>query len=101
MPGLCGVRRLHDEKRLCAAIITTKPNAFFAGYHDRQVCTLEDDELDAWMTASGPEEALRLLQPPDVDAWEVVPVDDRIFGRGRPELEDLVPIGEPERWEGH
>lgn len=95
MPGLVGERTLKGEPRLCGAIITTEPNALFSRYHPRQVCSLEADQLDAWMTADG-EAAMELLQAAPDDAWEAVPVDDRIFGKGRRELEDLVPVGEPE-----
>lgn len=95
MPGLVAPRRFDDEERLCGAIITTDPSGFFGRYHDRQVCSLEPDRLDAWM-AAGPDEALDLLAAAPDDAWEAVPVDGRIFGKGRREMEDLVPIGEPE-----
>lgn len=95
MPGLCRERTLHERPTLCAAIVTTEPNPFFARYHARQVCELEDDAHDAWMSA-GPDEALDLVRAPPAEAWEAVPVDARIFGKGRRELEDLVPVGEPE-----
>lgn len=95
MPGLVAPRNAGGEERLCGAIITTMPNAFFSRYHARQVCALEPDRLDDWM-AAGPDEAMRIIGAPPEDAWEAVPVDDRIFAKGRRELEDLVPIGEPE-----
>lgn len=95
MPGLVGERNLKGESRLCGAIITTEPNALFERYHARQVCSLETDQLDAWMSADGTA-AMKLLRAAPDDAWEAVPVDDRIFGKGRRELDDLVPIGEPE-----
>ncbi|MGB0652638.1 MAG: SOS response-associated peptidase [Thermoplasmatota archaeon] len=95
MPGLVGLRNLKGEERLCGAIITTNPNALFARYHPRQVCSLEPDERDAWMSASFGK-AMDLLRPAPDDAWEAVPIDDRIFAKGRREMEDLVPIGEPE-----
>jgi putative SOS response-associated peptidase YedK len=100
MPGLCGERGADGEKRLCAAIVTTKPNRFFGEYHDRQVCTLRRDELDAWMTTTDQTKALRLLHPPADDEWETVPVDDRIFRPGRVEMEHLVETGAPMRWTG-
>ncbi len=78
--------------------MTTEPNAFFGHYHDRQVCTLTPDEADLWMAGGDPEDMMALLHAPAVDEWEAVPIDSRIFGSGRRELEDLVPIGEPERW---
>jgi putative SOS response-associated peptidase YedK len=99
MPGLCAPRKLDSDgqARLCCAIVTTTPNKFFGQFHDRQVCALEPKEADAWMAATKPEAALALLRPPAEDAWEAVPVDDRIFQHGRREMEDLVPIGDPIR----
>jgi putative SOS response-associated peptidase YedK len=88
------------EKRLCAAIITTEPNAFFGRYHNRQVCTLSGKEPKAWLGLDEQAKAKRLLHPPKDDAWEAVPVDGRIFKQGRIEIEDLVPVGEPIRWDG-
>lgn len=98
MPGLVGPRNLHGEDRLCGAIITTDPNQFFAQYHNRQVCSLEQGEMDAWMQAD-PDKAPGLLHATPNDTWEAVPVDARIFGKGRREMEDLVAMGDPERWE--
>lgn len=98
MPGLWGERKMSGELRICAAIITTAPNTFFKGFHDRQVCALEPDEMGKWMEAEDAEKARRLLHAPPHDAWEAVPVDDRIFKHGRIETEDLVPVGEPLRW---
>jgi putative SOS response-associated peptidase YedK len=98
MPGLAGERVLHGEKRLCAAIVTTTPNPFFGQFHDRQVCTLEPEEIDLWMAETNQEAARKLLHAPPPDAWEAVPVDDRIFKHGRREIEDLVPIASPVRW---
>jgi len=97
MPGLVAPRDVQGEKRLCGAIVTTQPNRFFGRYHDRQVCSLEPDRLDDWMAADA-DEAMDLLGPAPDDAWEAVPIDDRIFGKGRREMEDLVPVGEPEAW---
>ncbi len=98
MPGLCATRKVKGEPRLCAAIITTTPNRFFSQYHNRQVCAVTPDEADAWMDESDPDALMRLLHAPKSEAWEAVPVDDAIFGRGRREMEHLVEIGEPERW---
>lgn len=97
MPGILGMRNFEGVSRACAAIVTTEPSQFFGQYHGRQVCVLEPDERDAWMEADA-ESAMPLLRAPGDDVWEAVPVDDRIFAKGRRELEDLVPIGEPERW---
>ncbi len=97
MPGLVAPRNVKGETRLCGAIITTEPNALFGQYHSRQVCSLEANELDSWMAADS-EGALDLLRPAPDDALEAVPVDDRIFAKGRREVEDLVPIGEPITW---
>lgn len=99
MPGLVGERNIKGEKTLCATIVTTEPNAFFGQYHNRQVCALEADERDAWMAADGADEAMKLLHAPPDDAWEAVPVDNRIFQPGRIETEDLIPLGEPVRHE--
>jgi putative SOS response-associated peptidase YedK len=99
MPGLVGERGAKGEKRLCAAIITTEPNRFFKQFHDRMVCTLSGDELGAWMDATDPAEAMKLLHAPRDDEWEAVPVDDRIFGHGIREITDLVPIAAPIRWQ--
>lgn len=98
MPGLVGERNMDGEKRLCGVIITTAPDDFFAQYHDRQVCALDAEGADAWMAARDVDDCIALLAPPPNDAWEAVPVDDRIFAKGRREMEDLVPVGEPERW---
>lgn len=95
MPGLVAERTLKDRKTLCGAIITSEPNALFGRYHARQVCSLEADQLDAWMDADA-DTAMDLLAPADDAALEAVPVDSRIFGSGRREMEDLVPIGESE-----
>lgn len=95
MPGLVAPRSIKEEERFCGAIITTQPNALFGRYHQRQVCSLEPKQLDAWMAADV-EGAMVLLGPAPDDAWEAVPIDDRIYGKGIRELEDLVPIGEPE-----
>lgn len=98
MPGLVGLRSLHGEDRLCGAIITTEPNRLFGQFHNRQVCSLESEDLDAWMTAD-PEEATSLLAAAPDHGWEAVPIDERIFGKGRREMEDLIPTGEPIRWQ--
>lgn len=98
MPGLWAERGVRGEKRICAAIVTTRPNEFFARFHDRTVCTLARDEFEAWMTEADPTRATRRLHAPENDEWEAVPVDDRIFAHGRREMEDLVPIGEPVKW---
>lgn len=98
MPGLCSERGMGGERRLCAAIVTTKPNAFFGQFHDRQVCVLDRDEMDEWMTTKDPQKALGLLHPPANDEWEAVPVDDRIFKHGRVETEHLVETGPAQRW---
>lgn len=98
MPGLSAERGVKGEKRLCAAIVTTTPNKLFSKFHDRQVCTLTADEMDAWITETDPARAVKLLHPAADDEWEAVPVDDRIFGSGRREMEDLVPVAEPIRW---
>jgi putative SOS response-associated peptidase YedK len=98
MPGLAGERNIKGEKRLCAAIITTEPNKFFGQFHNRQVCALATKELDAWMSAEEPAEAMQLLHPPAEKDWEAVPVEDRIFKHGRIEMDDLVPTGPPVRW---
>ncbi len=99
MPGLVGARNVKGEERLCGAIITTEPNALFGQYHSRQVCSLESANLDAWMKADA-DTAMELLRPAPDDAWEAVPIDNRIFAKGRRELDDLVPVGEPVRWQG-
>lgn len=98
MPGLSAKRNLQGEQRLCAAIVTARPNEFFARFHDRQVCTLAPDEFDAWMSETEPARAVKLLHAPPNDEWEGVPIDDRIFAHGRREMEDLIPLGEPVRW---
>ena len=99
MPGLSGERMAKDEKRLCAAIVTTEPNSFFGQFHNRQVCTLTKKEADEWMTATDPKTLVGLLHPPKDDEWEAVPVDEAIFGKGRREMEHLKPVGEPLRWQ--
>lgn len=95
MPGLVAPRKIQDNEGLCGAIVTTEPNALFSRYHPRQVCSLEPDQLDDWMEADRLS-ALKMLGPAPDDAWEAVPIDDCIYGKGIRELEDLVPIGEPE-----
>jgi len=100
MPGLSGERGAAADKKLCAAIVTTKPNAFFGQFHDRQVCTLGPDEMDAWMEAPTTEAAMKLLHAPKDEEWEAVPIDDKLFGHGRRELEHLVETGPPVRWTG-
>jgi putative SOS response-associated peptidase YedK len=97
MPGLCGERTVKGEKVVCAAIVTTDPNPFFKRFHNRQVCSLAPEEVDAWMSQGDPDSLIKLLHPPADGEWEAVPVDDRIFKPGRIELEDLVPVGEPVR----
>lgn len=97
MPGLAALRNMEGEARLCCAIVTTTPNAFFGQFHDRQVCVLSDREADAWMAAMDQKTALALIHHPAEHEWEAVPIDDRIFKHGRRELEDLVPIGKPIR----
>lgn len=97
MPGLWADRKVKGESRPCAAIVTTRPNAFFANFHDRQVCSLAPERFDAWMSEKEPDRALKLLKPPGEDEWEAVPVDDRVFQHGRIEMEDLVEVGPPVR----
>lgn len=99
MPGLCAPRKMGPEARLCAAIVTTAPNKFFKKFHDRQVCVLYDDELDRWMDEHDQAKAMKLLHAPDESEWEAVPVDRAIFATGRRELEHLVPVGKPIRWD--
>ncbi|MHB8633106.1 MAG: SOS response-associated peptidase [Thermoplasmatota archaeon] len=98
MPGLCAPRNLDGEARLCCAIVTTTPNAFFARFHDRQVCTLDRAEADRWMAARDAGTARALLHAPALEEWEAVPVDDAIFQPGRRELEHLRPVADPLRW---
>lgn len=101
MPGLCAPRNMEGEARLCCAIVTTEPNKFFGKYHARQVCVLPTTkEMDAWMSATDPDAAAKLLHTAADDEWEAQVVDGRIFKPGRREMEDLVPIGTPLRWEG-
>lgn len=103
MPGLCAPRKTDPasgEARLCCAIVTTAPNAFFGQYHDRQVCEVTRAEADQWMTGQPKEDAMRLLHAPRLEDWEAVPVDDQIFKPGRREDEHLQPIGDPLRWTG-
>lgn len=97
MPGLCQVRSVKGEERLCAAIVTTEPEPFFRRFHNRQVATLAGEECDAWMDADA-QTAVDLLHPPAPDEWETVPVDRRIFAPGRREMHDLVETGPPLRW---
>ena len=96
MPGLTATRNMEGGPRRCFAIVTTQPNAFFGQFHDRQVCVLDGDGMQQWLSA-GSQEAMGLLRAPDVEEWEAVPVDGRIFQPGRRELEDLVPVAEPLR----
>ena len=98
MPGLSAERNAKGEKRLCAAIVTTAPNRFFGQFHDRQVCTLAGNELDAWMTTTDASAAVKLLHAPEDDEWEAVPVADSIFRHGRVEMEHLVETAAPMRW---
>jgi putative SOS response-associated peptidase YedK len=97
MPGLAAERGVQGESRLCCAIVTTQPNAFFGRFHDRQVCALRANEMDQWLAGGDAEECMRLVHAPREDEWEAVPVDDRIFAKGRRELADLVPTGRPLR----
>lgn len=98
MPGLAAPRKMDEgEGRLCCAIVTTTPNAFFGQFHDRQVCSLTPKEMEAWMQETDKEAAMKLLHAAALDEWEAVPVDDRIFKPGIREDSDLVPIGEPMR----
>lgn len=99
MPGLAGPRKVHDEERLCAAIVTTEPNAFFGRFHSRQVCTLSPAEADSWMTGTDPQTLTGLLHPPADDEWEAAPVEG-VFARGIINQEDIRAIGAPTRWEG-
>lgn len=99
MPGLCAPRKMGPEAKLCAAIVTTQPNKFFRKFHDRQVCTLNEDELDKWMDERDQAKAMRLLHAPNESEWEAVPVDRAIFATGRREMEHLVPVGKPIRWD--
>lgn len=100
MPGLVSERSVQvgdgaPVKRLCGGIITTEPSPFFGAFHNRQVCVLEPAEFDAWMAGGDPEELRSLLHTPQPGAWEAVPIDGRIFGKGRREMEDLQPVGKP------
>ncbi len=95
MPGLVSERNIEGHLRLCCGIITTQPNQFFGRFHDRQVCVLEDDEMDAWMAAGHPGDMRRLLHAPADEDWEAVPVDNRIFQPGRRIMSDLQPLGAP------
>lgn len=97
LPGLCSSRTLDGEEHTSFAIVTTEPNAFFEAFHDRQVCQLTPAEADAWMAGGEPEAVMKLLHAPPEDDWEAVPVDSRIFGRGRIEDADLIQVGEPIR----
>ncbi len=98
MPGLWAERGKGDDKRICGAIITTNPNNFFKKFHDRQVCALTPNEMDAWMDERDPDKAKKLLHAPADKEWEAVPVDDRIFKHGRIETEDLIEAGPVLRW---
>jgi putative SOS response-associated peptidase YedK len=97
MPALVGVRKFDGVEKTCVTIVTTEPNAFFAAYHNRQVCALGPEDVDAWMEADA-EKAMTLLHAPANHEWEAVPVDGRIFKPGRIEREDLQEIGPPVRW---
>ena len=98
MPGLFGVREADGEKRLCAAIVTTAPNRFFAQFHDRQVGSLEPEEAAAWLGGNDPAQAARLIHAPADDAWEAVPVSQRVFAHDRRDVEGVPVVGEPVRW---
>lgn len=94
MPGLCAPRKMDEgEARLCCAIVTTAPNKLFGRFHDRQVCTLDGKELDKWMSATDPHEAVALLHTAKDGEWEAVPVDNEVFQKGRREMEHLREIG--------
>lgn len=99
MPALVGLRTVKDEKRLCAAIVTTAPSQFFGQFHDRQVCALDEPSREAWMTATTAADALKCLKPAANKEWEAVPVDDVIFKPGRREAEHLIPVADPIRWQ--
>lgn len=98
MPGLFGVRDVEGEKRLCAAIITTAPNRFFAQFHDRQVATLDEKEAAQWLAEVDPKGAAKLIHAPKDDAWEAVPVSNRVFAHDRRDVEGVPVVGEPVRW---
>lgn len=106
MPGLVSERTIRHadgttSRRLCAGIITTAPSAFFSRFHDRQVCALEPEEMDAWMAGGDPDGLAPLLHPPAPGSWEAVPVDARIFAKGIRELDDLLPVGDAILDDGH
>jgi putative SOS response-associated peptidase YedK len=98
MPGLCGERGVGDEVRLCAAIVTTAPNRFFAQFHERQVATLSESEAAAWLSAPDASSAVRFLHGPAEDEWEAVPVSARVFAHDRRDAEGVPVVGAPIRW---
>ncbi|HET6399605.1 MAG TPA: SOS response-associated peptidase family protein [Candidatus Thermoplasmatota archaeon] len=100
MPALVADRGIKGGQRLCAAIVTTQPNAFFGRFHDRQVCELDALQATAWLHAASVEDALALLAAPPEEAWEAVPVDGRIFRPGRVEAEHLVQVAPALRPDG-
>lgn len=98
MPGLARWKETQGEDRVSVAIVTTEPSPFFKQFHDRQVCALGRNEADVWMTSDDVDELMGLLRPAPNEAWEAVPVHDRIFAKGRREMEDLVEVADPLRW---
>ena len=98
MPGLSGERAAKEGKKLCAAIVTTQPNEFFARFHDRQVCVLTPLEAKQWLSTEDPHDAVKLLHAPARDAWEAVPVFDRVFAHDRRDSEGVKDLGPPIRW---
>ncbi len=63
--AVIGKRRVKDEEKLCASIVTCKPNSLVATLHDRMPVVLEEKDLDEWLhpEVAGHERILELASP--------------------------------------
>lgn len=65
LAGLLGRRTVGGESKLCASIVTCKPNELVGRLHDRMPVVLEERDLDAWLNPqdSGMERVMDLAKP--------------------------------------
>ena len=102
LAGLWTGRRDPDsgEWQRTFTIVTTRPNAFMAGVHDRMPVVVPRDAWARWLDPrpAEPGELRALLEPRDdvaLAAYPVQPLVNNVRNDGPALIEPLAPAGEP------
>lgn len=90
----------HDERMLCASVVTTAPSATVATLHDRMPLILEPDEAERWLApaALGQKGVLDLAAAVSGrDVVRMVPVGDAVNGTKADGPQLIEPVKRPAR----